>query len=652
MKKTLLIAACAMAGIAAAAQSFSVDDYAYTVTAPGKVQVTGWSSADVKAQAKPITPPSEVTYEGKTYAVTSIGSYAFKWTNSTVAEIPGSVDSIYDNAFASAKIASLTLNEGLKYIGNNALSSCKFTSFVAPSTLVKIDDNAFFGSSYSPVLASVKLNEGLKYIGKSAFYGTCFTEVEIPASVDTIGKTAFLYNKKLETVTMHDGVKYIGDGAFNNCIALNAITLPSTVKEVGIELFLGATKLTKINVPAALTKIGGSFTSKTSIKDIELDPANPAYKLVDGCLYTIDGSMLVAAPMAGKAEVKVADGCLGIANGAFWGSSISSVTLPESIVAIDDYAFCQSALASINFPDAICFMGEQSFAATNLTSVVLPQNFQYINDGQFAQCTKLTSVVIPSSVKEIYNHAFMACSAATFTCKGSKAPYLVEAYDDYDQPFYNCSGKVYVPKGATASYKAEYWHYALTVVEGENGTVKAVKVTPANGDTVKVAGKQAALSFQVTFDQPVTVANANPNAFLRQGGDMSAAVVRPADKWVVTLVNDTTVQVTGADAEGNATKFTYDASKKYCFTLPEGTVVNANNEENEYVSVTFYYKEGAEQKKGDVNGDGEVNVSDVTALVNKILGTAEYADAVCDVNEDGEVNVSDVTALINIILAQ
>ena len=55
--------------------------------------------------------------------------------------------------------------------------------------------------------------------------------------------------------------------------------------------------------------------------------------------------------------------------------------------------------------------------------------------------------------------------------------------------------------------------------------------------------------------------------------------------------------------------------------------------------------------KGDINADGVVNVSDVTALINKILGTATYADATCDINADGVVNVSDVTALINIILA-
>ena len=55
--------------------------------------------------------------------------------------------------------------------------------------------------------------------------------------------------------------------------------------------------------------------------------------------------------------------------------------------------------------------------------------------------------------------------------------------------------------------------------------------------------------------------------------------------------------------------------------------------------------------KGDINADGVVNVSDVTALIIKFLGTATFAVATCDINADGVVNVSDVTALINIILA-
>ncbi|MDY5186917.1 MAG: dockerin type I domain-containing protein, partial [Streptococcus alactolyticus] len=53
---------------------------------------------------------------------------------------------------------------------------------------------------------------------------------------------------------------------------------------------------------------------------------------------------------------------------------------------------------------------------------------------------------------------------------------------------------------------------------------------------------------------------------------------------------------------------------------------------------------------GDINGDGEVNASDATALINHLLGTESYPTNLCDVNGDGEVNSSDVTALINKIL--
>ena len=56
--------------------------------------------------------------------------------------------------------------------------------------------------------------------------------------------------------------------------------------------------------------------------------------------------------------------------------------------------------------------------------------------------------------------------------------------------------------------------------------------------------------------------------------------------------------------------------------------------------------------QGDINGDHIVNVSDVTALINKILGTASFDDAICDIDGNGAVNVSDVTALINIILGR
>ncbi len=53
---------------------------------------------------------------------------------------------------------------------------------------------------------------------------------------------------------------------------------------------------------------------------------------------------------------------------------------------------------------------------------------------------------------------------------------------------------------------------------------------------------------------------------------------------------------------------------------------------------------------GDINGDGKINVSDVTALVNMVLGVVPKDDERADLNGDGKVNVTDITALINIIL--
>ena len=54
---------------------------------------------------------------------------------------------------------------------------------------------------------------------------------------------------------------------------------------------------------------------------------------------------------------------------------------------------------------------------------------------------------------------------------------------------------------------------------------------------------------------------------------------------------------------------------------------------------------------GDVNGDGRVNVSDVSVLINMILGIVPVDESLADVNGDGRVNVSDVSALINLILS-
>lgn len=58
-------------------------------------------------------------------------------------------------------------------------------------------------------------------------------------------------------------------------------------------------------------------------------------------------------------------------------------------------------------------------------------------------------------------------------------------------------------------------------------------------------------------------------------------------------------------------------------------------------------------RNGDVNNDGEVNISDINTLLNIIMGgnADETMIKRADANNDGEVNISDVNVIIDIILS-
>lgn len=57
---------------------------------------------------------------------------------------------------------------------------------------------------------------------------------------------------------------------------------------------------------------------------------------------------------------------------------------------------------------------------------------------------------------------------------------------------------------------------------------------------------------------------------------------------------------------------------------------------------------------GDVNHDGEVNISDVTSIIDYLLGTSSdnFDKEAADVNHDGEINISDVTTLVDMLLGK
>lgn len=102
--------------------------------------------------------------------LTSIGYEAFRETDLSEVNIPGSVENIGSNAFYRNKnLKKLTFGEGLVNIEGTAFSECvSIDSIVCPSTLRTIGDATFSGCKN---LKQISLNEGLVSINSYAFSG-------------------------------------------------------------------------------------------------------------------------------------------------------------------------------------------------------------------------------------------------------------------------------------------------------------------------------------------------------------------------------------------------------------------------------------------------------------------------------------------------
>jgi len=123
------------------------------------------------------------------------------------------------------------------------------------------------------------------------------------------------------------------------------------------------------------------------------------------------------------------------------------------------------------------------------------------------------------------------------------------------------------------------------------------------------------------------------------------------DEYMERLVNPGFKIDWAVDADGNAVNLPYiNFIKVYnCMNQYLGWLGETSTE----VAGGIDYHPDAEmpeQLTGDVNGDGEVSIADVNAVIDIILAGGYSTSA--DVNGDGEVTIADVNAVIDIILAK
>ena len=273
--------------------------------------------------------PEEITWNGQTYLVTSIGSNAF-YHNSSVTELtlPNSLTSIGDYAFSGCiALAKLTLPNSLTSIGDYAFSFCSgLTELTLPNYLTSIGNHAF--SECTGVL-ELTLPNSLTSIGPWAFYACSgLTELilpnsltsigdyafnscigltgslTIPNSVITIGSNAFLNCSGFTgSLIIGNSVATIGSNAFDNCSGFTGmLNIPSSVTTIESRAFESCSGFTNLQIGSGVTDIGFGAFGFTNFNDITTEAIIPPSIIVNGSYTTAFTSTSYSKPLYVPAE--------------------------------------------------------------------------------------------------------------------------------------------------------------------------------------------------------------------------------------------------------------------------------------------------------------------------------------------------------------
>ena len=233
-------------------------------------------------------------------------------------------DTAYISSYAfdnCNKLVDITFSEGVRYIGQTAISSCpNLKTLSLPSTLTHIDPFGLFW--HCPNLTTITVaddNPTFASIGNCIIDKTTKTLIAgcessvIPAdgSVTAIDRGAF-QSIELTELVIPEGITDIQNSAFRYCRQLTSVVIPSTVKTIDREVFAGCHALTSLTVAEG----------------------NPYFTAQNNNIIRISDSTLVAS-----ASDVVPEGVKRIQTGTFYTSQIKQITLPLSLTEIEEFTF-------------------------------------------------------------------------------------------------------------------------------------------------------------------------------------------------------------------------------------------------------------------------------------------------------------------------
>ena len=290
------------------------------------------------------------------------------------------------------ELKEVAIPEGITYIPFALFGFCyNLERVTLPSTLKTIDVGAF---QYCGSLQRIAIPAKVSAIDSTAFSGcTGLMQIEVDPANRTYCSDAdgALYTKDKATLVAFPGgrsgsytvaaaTRTIAHDAFSNS-ALSSITLPDRLSTIEYSAFKYCSALAGLIIPAGVTELQTPICfGCEKLSGIWVDVANKHYANdAVGVLYSKDFSVLLECPDGLTGKYTVRDGTSRIDFGAFDGSALTEVALPDSVAVIDGLAF---------------------YGCTGLNEIVIPSGVKEIGDRAFYACENLKAVYFLGNAPE------------------------------------------------------------------------------------------------------------------------------------------------------------------------------------------------------------------------------------------------------------
>ena len=352
--------------------------------------------------------------------------------------------------------------------------------------------------------------------------------------------------------------------------------------------------------------------------------------------------------------------------------SLTSIDIPNSVTAIGDNAFDYCCgLTSVTIPNSVTSIGDYAFDdCTGLTSVTIPNSVTTIGDWAFYGCSGLTSVNIPNSVTSIYDYAFEDCSSLNdvYSCITDPSVITMGSSVFYRNPINYEARTLHVPIGSVAAYQSDtkWSKYFGSIVETDPVLATSIELNQLNAEVTEGGTLQltATVFPEDATDRTVTWASSDASvamvdenglvtavahgtatitATTNDGSDLNAScnvtvlqgiVLAESIKLNVTtagLNEGATLQLTAMvqPEEGTSKKMNWSSSDPSVATVDNNGLVTTHSVGT--ATITAMTTDGSNLSttctvtllpvglKGDVNGDNNINISDVTKLIDYLL---------------------------------